>query len=56
MSSISMIFCGLICLFGATVAVHLEPSPLQAAIRWAGGWVGAIMVIVGMGKLLFLDE
>jgi hypothetical protein len=55
-NSISMIFCGMICLFGAVVAFHLQQTELDIFVKWAGGWVGGILVIVGTGKLFFLDE
>jgi hypothetical protein len=55
-TSLNIIIAGMICLSASLVAAHSEPSLANDVLRLAGGWIGSILVIVGTGKLLFVDD
>jgi hypothetical protein len=56
MSSVNVIIWGMLFLAVSLVAYHFEQTELDIVVKWAGGWIGSIMVIVGTGKLLFVDD
>jgi hypothetical protein len=56
MTSVNIIIVGMIWLAGSLIAAHSEPTTPHIILQWAGGWIGSIMVIVGTGKLLFVDD
>ena len=50
---------GIAILFGIAflvVSLGARHSDAPAVIAWASSWLGSIMVIVGTGKLFFLDK
>jgi hypothetical protein len=53
MSSVIGIAAG-ITLLAASLATRNTDAP--AFVPWISGWLGAILVIVGTGKLLFVDD
>jgi hypothetical protein len=38
------------------VSLGARHSDAPAYIPWISGWLGSILVIVGTGKLLFVDD
>jgi hypothetical protein len=50
-----MILVGMMLLAASLIARVVEQTDLSIVVMWAGGWLGSIMVIVGTGKIFFLD-
>jgi hypothetical protein len=55
MTSVNVIIVGMMLLAASLATRHMD-APLPIFIAWAGGWIGSILVIVGTGKLFFVDD
>jgi hypothetical protein len=51
----TIILVGTMLLASSLIARVVEQTDLSLVVTWAGGWLGAILVVVGTGKLFFLD-
>jgi hypothetical protein len=55
-SSVTMIMVGMMWLGSSLLARHAELTETMALVVLIGGWLGSILVVVGLGWMLFLDE
>jgi hypothetical protein len=53
--SCTIILVGTMLLASSLIARVVEQTDLSLVVMWAGGWLGSILVVVGTGKLFFLD-
>jgi hypothetical protein len=53
-SDIETIMAGMAALGVSLVARHAEPTDAMVVLAWATGWIGSILVIVGVGRVIFL--
>jgi hypothetical protein len=51
----TIILVGTMLLASSLIARVVEQTDLSLVVMWAGGWLGSILVVVGTGKLFFLD-
>jgi hypothetical protein len=54
-SSVTMIVVGMMWLGGSLLARHAELTEAMALVVLIGSWLGSILVVVGLGWMIFLE-
>jgi hypothetical protein len=56
MTSVAMVILGIALLAASLITRHVELNLFTATLIWLDGWAGAILVVIGTGRIFFLDD